>query len=234
MLLDRHCRFVLRHQLRFRPERNHGVPLSFQAQHGAPDVEHALRDAMEAGRAQLVLRNQDVVALTAIDVRPAQRVAVLLFRRSDPNAATPIFEHQPTRRIRRADKADDEAVAVSAHLFVNLDGIEGGHPTYRAIMEEVPGLGRSYVHHLIADILRDTTYLYTDRRGEQKETYTVLDFHGIKSDKIGDVMARSTIPFVQLVRPGKLEGFDTEGMVVPRDDKMTLSIRATPERYASP
>lgn len=189
MLLDRHSRFLLRHRLRFRAERNHGVPLPFQAQNGH-DVEHALQDAITAGRARLVLRNQDVVALTRVEVRPRTGLAVLLFRRSDPNAATPIFEHQRTRRIRRADKADDEAVAVSAHVFVKLEELGGGHPTYRVIMEEVPGLGRSYIHHLIADILRNTTYLYTDRHGERKETYTVMDFHGIKSDSIGGVNGR--------------------------------------------
>jgi hypothetical protein len=155
-------------------------------------------------------------------------MAILLFRRSDPDAATPTFENRRTKRIRLADKRDDEAVAVSCHLFVHLDPIREEPLTYRAILEEVPGLGRTYVQGLIAEILRQAKYEYTNDRGEEKETYTLPQFNGIKSESIGGVVGSAGIRYVELVRPGNVEGLDTGGIVVAREEKMRLVLKTQP------
>jgi hypothetical protein len=132
-------------------------------------VREVLENAIKKNRASLVLKNKDVVRLTAMDVRPKDDIAILLFRRSDPEAATPIFEDERTRKLRKSDKKPTEAIAVSAHMFIRLGGIEdAGHPTYRAILEEVPGLSRTYVQTLLHDIVKDIRYEYTDKRGEKK------------------------------------------------------------------
>jgi hypothetical protein len=97
-----------------------------------------------------------------------------------------------------------EAVAISAHLFVHLGAIaDAAHPTYPAILEEVPGLSRTYIQALLQGVLREATYRYTDRRGSEKETYTLVDFHGLKSEKVGGALkGESVVPSVTLVRPG--------------------------------
>ena len=126
-----------------------------------------------------------------------------MFRRSDPRAATPIFEHSKTRKLRRSDKNAEEAVAVSAHLFVHLNKIvDAAHPSYHAILEEVPSLSRTFINNLISDVLRGTKYKFLDRHNEEKETYTLLDFHGVKSEKFGTALKQSSVPYVTLVRPG--------------------------------
>jgi hypothetical protein len=231
MLLAPHSRFFLRHELRFRTPRGHGVPLPFRAKNHL-DIENVLQTAIGADKANLVLRNNDIVRLTMLDIRPRQNLAVLLFRRSDPEAATPIFEHAKTRKLRPSDKSPDEAVAVSSHLFVHLGAIaDAAHPTYPAILEEVPGLSRSYIQALFHDVVKDTRYLYSDGRGAERETYTLVEFHGLKSEKVGGALkGDSIVPSVTLVRPGSVAGLDTEGMVVPRDQRMKLIIKAKPEQ----
>jgi hypothetical protein len=231
MLLAPFSRFFLRHELRFRTPYGHGVPLPFRSKDHL-DVEDVLQSAITESRAHLVLSNNDIVRLTTLDVRPRQNIAIFLFRRSDPDAATPIFEHSKTRRLRQSDKGPDEAIAVSSHLFVHLGAItDATHPTYSAILEEVPGLSRSYVQALFHDVVKDKKYLYTDRRGEEQETYTLVEFHGLKSEKVsGALSGDSVVPSVTLVRPGNVTGLDTEGMVVPREERMKLIIKAKPEQ----
>ncbi len=227
MLLDPHSRFFVRHELRFRAQRDQGPALPFRdARH--LDVEDALKAAMDADKASLVLRNQDVVRLTALQVRPRDHMAVLLFRRADPAAAAPVFENQRTRKLRKSDKRDDESVTVSAHLFVHLQEKEGvTHPTYDAILEEVPGLSRTYIQVLIGDILREVKYTWTDHRKRPRETYSIVELNGVKSDSIGQAMNNSAVPYVTLVRPGSVAGLDSEH-VQPRDETMKLFITAEP------
>src|SRR5260370_6564737 len=183
IVLAPNLRFFLRHQLRFKTPRDHGVPMSF-LDNKKLHVREVLENAIKKNRASLVLKNKDVVRLTAMDVRPKDDIAILLFRRSDPEAATPIFEDERTRKLRKSDKKPTEAIAVSAHMFIRLGGIQdAGHPTYQAILEEGPGLSRTYVQTLLHDIVKDIRYEYTDKRGEKKETYTIVEFHGRKSQK---------------------------------------------------
>lgn len=194
LLLSPYSRFFLRHTLRFRTPYGHGVPLPFQANGEYLDVEWVLAEALKRNRASLVLRNKDVVRLTTLEVRPKTKLAILLFRRSDPEAATPIFEDGRTRKLPKSDKGPDEAIAVSSHLFVHLGGItDAVHPSYHAILEEVPGLSRTYIQALMGDMLRDMVYKYTDRRGEEKETHTIVDFQGLKSDKMGGALVGNSI-----------------------------------------
>ena len=229
MLLDKHARFFVRHQLRFKACRDQGAALSFLSPTDL-DVIDVLKKAIAAGKADLVIRAGDTVRLTKVDVREADNIAVLLFRRSDPAATTPIFEHPKTKRLRRSDKQPDEAIAVSAHLFVHLPKIaDVAHPSYYAILEEVPSLSRTYIHDLIANILRDEKYLYTDRRGEEKQTYSVPDIHGVKSERVNNALTNSTVHCVTLVRPGQLNGLDTEGLMVPRDQRMRVILNVKPE-----
>ncbi len=227
MLLDKHSRFFVRHELKFRTPRDKGKPLSF-LEHGTKiDVLNILETAVDNGSAIFPLQENDVVSLTKIETLKKEDMAVLLFRRSDPNAATPVFENIKTKKLRPADKRDDEAEAISAHLFINLDGkVKGPHPTHRAILEEVTGLGRSYVQALMHSVLREHSYPFRDERGETKETYTIPFFEGVPSETIGGALRGGGIKYVELVRPPKIKGLDVAGLV-PHPERMRLTVKAT-------
>jgi len=105
------------------------------------------------------------------------------------------------------------------------------YPSYHAILEEVPGLSRTYIQLLLKDILKDAKYNYADRRGEEKETYALVEFQGVPSERVGGALrGDSVVPFVTLVRPGDIHGLDTEGLVVARDQRMKLVLRARPDQ----
>lgn len=230
MLIQPYARFFLRSELSFRAARKQGEPLPFIADDDTLDVRDILERAINAGKANLVLRASDVVRLTALEVRDKEKMAVLLFRRSDPAAATPFFEHETTRKLRKSDKKKEEGVAVSSHVFVHLTPVpDRGKPVYRAIIEEVPGLSRSYIQALLNDIVTEEKYQFTDRRGEKKETYSIASLDGLKSEKVGGAIKHSDVPYVTLVRPGNIKGLDTGGLVEAREERMKLAIKAKPQ-----
>lgn len=230
MIISPHERFFLRHDLTFSTPYDHGEPVKLATDEDRIDFQDIVGRAIDDDRAKLVLRNKDVVRITKLEVRKDLGVAILLFRRSDPDAATPVWEDQVTREIREADKKKDDALAVSCHLFVELKSSGGPQPTHRAVLEEIAGLGRTYIQAILSDLLKSHKYNYKDKRGQLKETYTMIDFEGVKSDTLNKAVGQgSEIEYIELVKPPEVKGLDTEG-VVPRPVRMKLYLRTSPER----
>jgi hypothetical protein len=229
MLLSPLSRHFIKHELAFRPYRGNGLALPLQSENGTLDVCSVLQDALEKGKARLTIGTQDVVQLTKVEVRKKSKLAILLFRRSDPDASTPVFENRKTNKLRRPEKLAEEAIAVSAHLIVDLDPLPREYPTYRAVLEEVPGLGRTYIQGVIHDVVREVKYSYTDHRGDEKETYTLASLQGVPSQTLHGALNKRGIPYVALIRPATLKGLDTEGLIAARDERLTLRVLAEPQ-----
>jgi len=233
MLLEQFSRFFLRHEFHVRSYRNQGPPLKLRADEDELDAEGLLRSAVEAGTAQLSLRNGDEVRLVRIEPYPEKKPAALvfLFRRANANAGAPWFEHQQTQALRRSDKADDESVTVSAHLIVGLRSLGDGLPTHPAILEEVPGLGRTYVQAILSDVIKQHKYEYQYKPKQTKETFSHVVLQGLKSQSIDAAMRhKRTVSHVVLVRPANLDGLDTEGLAIPGDERMKIQLHSTPEK----
>jgi len=229
MLLDAFSRFFLQFDLVVKPYRNNGLPLPFMGDGKTLDIEDILTQRVAAGKAKIVIRKDDVAQITKIDVRPQDKIAVLLFRRSDPAAATPVFEHRKTGALRRAHKDVDEAVSVSSHMIVHLDPQPGAHNRYRTIIEEVPGLGRTYMEAILAEALRNAKYSYKDHRGDEKETYSLIDFQGVKSEGLSNALKKGSLSFIELVRPATIQGLDTEGVLAPKEERLRIAVKAQAE-----
>ena len=231
MIVSPFERFFLRHDVTLRTPYDHGAPVKLLSDNPKEiDLEDIINRAIADDRAKLVLKNKDVVRITKLEIRRDLGLAVMLFRRSDPDASTPMWEDQTTRAIREADRHENDALTVSCHLFIELATKGGPHPTHRAILEEIYGLGRTYVHTIIGDLLRAHKYTYKDRRGQDKETNTVVDFDGVKSESLNKAVGQgSEIEYIELVRPPDVKGLDTEGLAV-RDERMKLYLRTSPER----
>lgn len=158
VLIDPHSRFLLRHILQFRAHYGHGEPLPFRSNDDSLDVESVLKNVIAQDRATITLRNQDIIRITDFHVDERNQIATILFRRSDPDASKAVYEHRPTRRIWKPNTTPDDAVAISAHLFINLESITEINPSYSAILEEIPGIGRTYIKAILANLMREVKY----------------------------------------------------------------------------
>jgi hypothetical protein len=102
--LSPYKRFFVRHEMTFRAHYSHGQPVPFWSDDDRADVVTVLTRAMKADTAKFELKNKDVIRLTKLDLLEDIEVAALLFRRTDADASTQMYEHQKTRKLRRADK----------------------------------------------------------------------------------------------------------------------------------
>ncbi len=81
-------------------------------------------------------------------------------------------------------------------------------------MEEVQGLGSSYMKLLLDETIRIEEYDYVDSRGVQSKTATKVDFYGVKSHNLEAAVTKSGFDFIELVKNPDLSGLDTEGLNV--------------------
>jgi hypothetical protein len=225
MSLDSKSRFFQRHELVLRPYRGVGKALSLFNTGEELDVYDVILNTLGKEHCILKVGKTDECYVTRIIKSQDSRYAAILFRRCSPDASTPMFGHRKTRQLRRADKRDEEDLSVSSHLFLELSESPGREGRYRAIIEEVPGIGRSYIRSVLNLSLRQTEYSYKDRGGNEKTTYTIADLEGFKSESIGAALKGGTISFVELVRQSRIDGLDTEAFE-PREERMRIEVKA--------
>lgn len=224
MLTPTHERFFLHCELNLSPFRKKGVPLKMVDDGNAADVLTILEKAWKDGRAKLQMGPEDWVRITEIKRYPDDGIAVILFRRGDPRAAAQVYEDKEGN-LRRSDKTDEDRVAVSCHLFINTTAVAGTR--YKAILEEVASLGRSYVQHIISMVLSEHQYTYRDDKGVEKTTRTIAHLDGLKGEKLGE--SDGTFEYIDLYREGQAPGLDEVG-IEPRRQTMRLKIKAgTPD-----
>jgi hypothetical protein len=214
MMLDKRERYYIRHRLVLRPKRNNGAALALTGKPNETTVLSILKAAVDKKTAQMKLPGGDTVRITSIEHRPAEDVVVLIFRRRNPNASTQVYEHAVSAGIREADRGPKEDPAVSGHLFIQAKPHKGDLASHRAIIEEVQGLGPSYMKALIDEVVRAVEYDAIDSRGAPIKTTTKVEMWGVPSENLKNSVAKNGFNYIEIVKEADLEGLDTEGMNV--------------------
>lgn len=223
MLLDRRARYLIKQDLVLRPRRGQGAALKLSSPDEL-DLLQVFQDRITAGTAERSQRDGDIIRMTRAVLDTERNMAVLLFRRSDANATVQHYEHRQTRALRPSDRRADEDPAVSAHLFIDLTPRTAQANSYRAIIEEVPGLGVSYILPLMSLLTRDRPYPSVDGRGREVESRTQLEMTGLPSQTIGAALQGGGIDWIELVRPPNLGGLDTGGLTAS-PEKLRFGVR---------
>lgn len=214
-MLEKRERYFIRHNLVLRAKRNHGASLPLVGSPTDLSAVGVLQSAAQKKTAKYDLSGGDTIRITKVVHRPADELVIVLFRRRNPNAATQVFEDADKESIRAADRGPKDDPAVSAHLFISTRGVSvGGASTYRSVMEEVQGLGSSYMKLLMDETVRKQEYDYIDSRGQTEKTYSKVDFSGVKSDNLDKAVNQNGFDFIELVKSPDLQGLDTEGLNV--------------------
>jgi hypothetical protein len=228
MFLDKYNRFFRRYNLHLHARHKQGVPLPLTANEKEYSVVDALRHAMTNGKASSGQTNGDTVELIAIDVLDKIEAVALLFHRSSPGAADPMYRKRESEALtlRQAEKANNEEQTVSAHLVIENKAQKLG--VYRAALEEIPGISLSVVQAILSPILRDYKYGFLDRRGDDQETYSTLKVEGIKSESLNDALKTQTLNYLTLSKTTISDDIDGDGIVEPMNEKIKFKILGKP------
>ena len=228
MLLEKFSRFFRRYDLHLHPRHKAAVFLPMIAAVREYSIVDAIKTGWEAGKSAALQSNGDTVEIVDLEVREDQGVVVILFHRSSPDAADPMYRKREKKKIslRQADKDQDEEQSVSAHFIVEIAPKTQG--TFRAALEEIPGISLAVVQAIIAPILRDYSYEFSDKKGKDIDTYSVLKVEGIKSESLVEALKTQTLNYITLTRTVMLDAPDGEGIIEPMNEKMRYRVIGNP------
>ncbi|RWD61183.1 MAG: hypothetical protein EOS60_33190 [Mesorhizobium sp.] len=228
MFLEKHSRFFRRFEFTFSP-RHAGAPhLPIFGEANDFSVYDALMARLEAEKALEVQPNADIVELMEVHYDLKKKALTLLFHRASPHAAEPIYRKKARQRagkkkvtVRKAKKLEGEEQSVSAHAVILDDPIRPG--TYRAALEEIPGISMAVVRRIIGQALHDYEYDF-ERKKKQINTYSTFKPVGVPSETLSGALKGGTLSCVTLVRPAKADFVDADGLFRPQTETMRIRV----------
>lgn len=225
MFFEKHSRFVRRFDFRFSARKGSAPVLPLIGSDDEPTIYDALQLYLDAGKAIAVQPNGDVVDLIKIEHLIKQKVLVLLFHRGSPDAADPTYrkKDQSGLSIRTAARQQGEEQAASAHLIIRVD--DDGFDTYRAVLEEIPGISMTSIQEIIRLALREYNYTYEDKFGNPAETYCTFKAEGKKSETLSEALKQGRIGSIKLVRPASRTMIDADPDFQPVNETMTVRVK---------
>lgn len=212
-MLSKNERYFVRHRLVLKPRRSVGAAVPLYEPLPKLSAYSLIADAVNKKSALMKVGIGESVRISHVEVRPADGMIVLMFRRRNPNASTQVYEDTEAN-IREANRGPLEDPAISAHLFIQIKQHSGSVISHRAIMEEVPGLGSSYMRTVMDDVVKSYEYDAKDKRGQIIKTATKVEFFGVPSRSLNDAISKNGFDFIELVRTPDVSGLDTAGLTV--------------------
>lgn len=189
------------------------------------DEMGTLFEAVEVGEAVQLVRN-DTAAIRLRDIRhdKANEVLVLLFNYSDKNISDPAFENLETGDLRIEPKLEGEGVAVSAHMAIDLRPTAAGVSSYRAVLEDATGIGRSKIQPFLTYLFRKGARIqWAGPDGKVRKCRPIFEILGRQSDTLRNDLQEGRLSMIELVQvhPDG-DGFDEDAGV--RVESRTLKL----------
>lgn len=187
----------------------------------------SLRGVFEAGHAVQLL-NKESAAIRVRDLRLDEEndILFLLLAYADKNVTDPVFETLENGELRTEPKLEGEGVAVSAHMAIDLRPHQVGVSGYRALLEDVPGIGRSKIAPFLTSLYRQAPRIqWAAPDGSVKNCRPQFDIDGRMSDTLSNDLRDGRLSMIELVQHHvDGDGFDEEGAIVEQVRTLRLSI----------
>ena len=183
-------------------------------------------DPPDAGRKLLYLSD--------VKIDPDERYAVLLFNYGDKDTPNPAFAHFGTHDIREVTKRDNEGVAYSAHLIIDLEPKDLNPHMHKATFEKVPMINRgvvlAFLNRLLRRIAKDNVreFQFADPETNKVRSFRPklnldLEPHQTLRDSI--VSGRGELAYIELIdRQFEQDDFDEEGYTKVQSRRMVLKV----------
>lgn len=187
----------------------------------------SLQMAVEAGQAVQLINNESAaIRIRGLEHDRQNEILFILFAYSDKNVTDPVFENLDTGDLRTEPKLDGEGVAVSAHMAIDLRPIGQGVSSYKAVLEDVPGIGRSKIAPFMTYLFRQVPKAqWAAPDGSVKSCRPLFEINGRMSDTLRNDLEGGRLSMIELVQH-HVEGdaFDEEGAIVEQVRSLKLSI----------
>lgn len=220
-MLDLFSRWVLHLEVHMRTLPEEGPQLWL-----AQELE-GLRGVFDAGQAvHLINKESAAIRVRDLSIDENDSILFLLLAYADKNVTDPVFENLDSGELRTEPKLEGEGVAVSAHMAIDLRPVRGGVSSYRAVLEDVPGIGRSKIAPFLTFLWRQAPKIqWAAPDGTVKNCRPQFDIDGRMSDTLRNDLRDGRLSMIELVQHHvDGDGFDEEGAIVEQVRTIKLSV----------
>ena len=127
----------------------------------------------------------------------------MLFDLTDPNASIASNRNIVSRQLRHFETEEDEGRAQSAHLLLKLDPDKKDGVTFRAVLEQSQGLGRSrvtpHLQRTIKSIFKDLNLKVQNADGVPVRVMPTVSLTPVRDERLGDADDSAEIASLVLI-----------------------------------
>lgn len=227
MFLEKLSRYFRRYEIVLGARKGTAPILPLVADAGQYSVLDAINEKLAKDKAFVKQSNGSIVELIKAKFDSQNNMLVLLFHRTNPDAAEPTYrkKHHGKITVRIGDRDDDEEQSVSCHLLIRATPHKDHR--YYCVLEEIPGLSMAIVREVVAVALHDYVYKYdkkTKKSTQEESTYCTIKAEGLKSESVADALKTGKANFITLTRPANPKYADSEGILEPVTETMKLRV----------
>lgn len=193
-------RWIQFHELNIKREPKDAPPIELEK------IIPLLKKRWESGESAKLIKNE-TAAIRILDMKTysKKKATALLIQYTDKNVTDPVFSNLTTGDIRTEPKLDGEGVAVSAHAVLFHEPLNGNPETYRFLLEEVPGIGRSRLTPFLRSEFKTActhVFEYQDEEsGQTKKCLPAVEILGDLSAQLSDEIDNgSVLQGVELIK----------------------------------
>lgn len=198
------------------------------------DVLKDIESMFKAGKATYkIAGGKSSVRIVDMDRNESEGYTVILFQYANDNASDPHFANKVTGESRKADRAENEAPAVTAHLCINHvpRDLRLFPDLYKVIVEEVPGLTKSLISSTLTwMIFESTDYSFTRKDGKKPREIKcrpLIKINPYASKTLRESLATGTLTSMTAVRYKNNRQLDDDGDISIIQETMVLSFKNT-------
>ena len=182
---------------------------------------HYLRD-----NERRILHISQAKRVTSPDTK--EKFLALLITLGDRDRADPGFFKFATKKNRIVKKEDDEGGALTAHMLIALTPDPRNKHIHLALLEDVPGLGRSlvqaFLRHLFRRICKEEDRIWQKEDGGEVRTWPAVELAGHQAEKLKHALKRGGLQTIELVRYEQDDEFDEQAFIRKTTQKVLLSV----------
>jgi hypothetical protein len=227
---DRNERWVSMYEMVVHPARVHGRPPAPLSVDVLSVLQRAVREAARIRQPISDGRDSTGRYLFLQDMQVSQRngTVVLLWTLGNEFAAVPMFHNTSTSELRPAEMFENEVVATSAHMVIDITDPEQSW-RYPVAMEDVDGISRGRTSRLLQAELQKITEVTAVVDGYPKPGKPAVSLSSVPGPLMGNGRQRPVAIEVLRLRPRRsLDADDANPFVESRDELIFRAVPAAP------
>ena len=221
-MLDRFSRQVLHHELKLEPMQTDAPDIYFH--HFLPMFESDIENRLARHQSKNDTVLTSISAVSLID----NRFLALLFSSNNLNLTDPAFQNFATLDVRTERKRENEGISASAHALIDIHRDETRGPRYNFLLEDVPGLSRTYLEPLLTSVFKrcaSLECLFPD--GSTKRARPKATFRSFPSETLRQALEGGALFSIELIKP-VIEGGGLDQVGYSLDQREIRQIKINP------